>query len=202
LPLATDTLVASAISRRLASDYGLFEPPPVTISCSHEHAAFSGTVSIGAATLQRVIQDVRGSLRQQGFDRLVIINGHGGNYVLSNVIQEANVSGPCMALFPTPADWRTAREKAGLVTSVHEDMHGGEGEVSILLATHPETVRPGYETTDHLADDRPHLLVQGMGGYTRSGIIGRPSLATAAKGADLLGALAGQFEAHLGALGR
>jgi creatinine amidohydrolase len=47
LPLITDTIVASVIARRLSTDYGLLLPP-VTLSCSHEHSSFAGTVSINA----------------------------------------------------------------------------------------------------------------------------------------------------------
>ena len=38
--------------------------------------------------------------RPSGIDRLAIVNGHGGNYVLSNIVQQANVGGPWMTLFP------------------------------------------------------------------------------------------------------
>src|SRR6202451_4225115 len=57
LPLITDTVIASAISRELASAYLLLQLPPVTISCSHEHSAWAGTVSISASTLSSMISD-------------------------------------------------------------------------------------------------------------------------------------------------
>jgi creatinine amidohydrolase len=38
LPLTTDTLVASTIAVELAIVYPVLRLPPVTISCSHEHA--------------------------------------------------------------------------------------------------------------------------------------------------------------------
>lgn len=40
LPLATDTLVAVAISDVIASVAAVRQLPPVTIGCSHEHATF------------------------------------------------------------------------------------------------------------------------------------------------------------------
>jgi Creatinine amidohydrolase len=48
LPLITDTVVACLIARRVSADYGLFLLPPVTLSCSHEHSGFAGTVSVSA----------------------------------------------------------------------------------------------------------------------------------------------------------
>jgi creatinine amidohydrolase len=197
LPLATDTVVASTIAQRVSEQYGLFLLPPVTLSCSHEHTGFAGTVSISATTLAAIVTDVAASLRAAGIERLVLVNGHGGNYVLSNVVQQANTTGPHMSLFPNREDWRRAREAAGLETSTHEDMHAGELEVSLLLHAHPELVGEQYRSGDHAADLRPHLLVTGMRGYTESGVIGRPSLATAEKGRLLLDSLAESFKEHL-----
>ncbi|MFF3464566.1 creatininase family protein [Streptomyces sp. NPDC001984] len=196
LPLATDTLVACAIAREIADAFPVHLLPPVTIACSHEHAAWPGTVSISSVTLHAVVRDIAESLRRSGVDALVVVNGHGGNYVLGNVVQESSARGERMALFPAAEDWETARERAGVVTSLLTDMHAGEIETSILLHAHPELVRPGYESADFTADDRRHLLTVGMSAYTESGVIGRPSLGSAEKGKQLLASLAGSFAAY------
>nr|WP_320784833.1 creatininase family protein [Streptomyces sp. CRN 30] len=196
LPLATDTLVACAIAREVAAAYPVHLLPPVTVSCSHEHAAWPGTVSVSATTLYAVVRDMAASLRRSGVEALVVVNGHGGNYVLGNVVQEATAEGHRTALFPAAEDWDAARERAGVETSLLSDMHAGEMETSILLHCHPELVRPGHETTDLLADDRRHLLSLGMSAYTGSGVIGRPSLATAGKGKELLAGLVEAFGAY------
>ena len=200
LPLITDTLVAGVIARRLSADHGLLLLPPVTLSCSHEHSGFPGTVSISAATLIAVVTDVAESLRRSGIERLAIVNGHGGNYVLANVVQQANVAGPRMTLFPGRTEWDAARAAAGLQTSTSEDMHAGELEVSLLLHTYPELVGEDFRQGDWQAAPRPHLLVTGMRGYTESGVIGRPSLATAEKGHAILDSLARSFKDHLALL--
>jgi creatinine amidohydrolase len=59
-------------------------------------------------------------------------------------VQESNVGERRMALYPSSEDWTDARRAAGVVTSNHEDMHGGEAETSILLAASPEVVRSSY----------------------------------------------------------
>jgi len=126
LPLITDTVVACLIARRVSADYSLFLLPPVTLSCSHEHSGFAGTVSVSASTLAAVVTDAAASLRAAGIDRLALVNGHGGNYVLANVVQQANIAGPRMTLFPSRTDWEIARTTAGLDTTASEDMHAGE----------------------------------------------------------------------------
>jgi creatinine amidohydrolase len=107
-----------------------------------------------------------------------------------------------MALFPSGRDWADARQSAKLATSNHEDMHAGELETSILLHVNPEVVRAGYHTADWIADDRRHLLTTGMSGYTQSGVIGRPSLASAEKGKALLASLGESFASVLEILRR
>src|SRR6266508_487400 len=78
LPLITDTVIASVISRELASAYPLLQLPPVTISCSHEHSAWPGTVSISPGTLHSVIDDIYRSITGSGLTSLAIVNCHGG----------------------------------------------------------------------------------------------------------------------------
>jgi creatinine amidohydrolase len=193
LPLTTDTVIACTIAAEIATAHPVLLLPPLTISCSQEHAAWPGTVSISAATLHTVVTDIAASLRRSGIGTLVLVNGHGGNYVLRNVVQESAGTGTRMALFPGPADWDSARRRAGVVTTSHGDMHAGEAETSLLLHAHPELVRPGYAAADHVADDRKHLLTLGLTPYTASGVIGRPSLASARKGQELLAGLVDAF---------
>jgi creatinine amidohydrolase len=193
LPLATDTFIANEIARRAAETYDLVLLPPLCFSCSQEHASFPGTVSLNPATLAAVIDEIRADLDRGGLGRLIIVNGHGGNSVLTNVVQAANTTSPAVLLYPTSYHWTQARESAGCVTTNHEDMHAGEAETSILLATSPELVHEGWQQSDHEADDRSLLTLIGMAGYTQTGIIGRPSLATAEKGHALLDALVAQL---------
>jgi creatinine amidohydrolase len=99
-----------------------------------------------------MVNDIYRSIADSGLTALVILNCHGGNYVLANIVQEGNAQGKRMALFPSGADWAEARQSAGLITSGHEDMHAGELETSILLHTNPEL-------------DRLVLVLVGLAGF-------------------------------------
>ncbi len=202
LPLATDTVIAVTIAAEVADRHPVLLLPPVTVSCSHEHAAWPGTVSISASTLYAVVTDIAESLRRGGVRKLLIVNGHGGNYVLGNVVQEASARGERMALFPTELDWLAARAAAGVETGPDVDMHAGELETSLLLHAHPSLVPPDYATHDERADDRHHFLTFGLGAYTESRVVGMPSLATAEKGEAALASLMESAAAALAALDR
>ena len=187
LPLVTDTLIAIAITEAISQHHKVFQLPAITFGCSHEHSAFPGTVSLSPATVAAVVTDIRTSLAQQGISAVIVVNGHGGNYVLGNVVQQANADGAMrVGLYPSRADWTEARRAAEISSSNHDDMHAGELETSILLAAHSSYVRDGWQSHDHIAPDRRYLTTVGMGAYTTSGVIGYPSRANASKGHAVL----------------
>ncbi|MDT0330120.1 creatininase family protein [Nocardiopsis lambiniae] len=194
LPLTTDTLIACALAAAIAAAHGPRALPPLTFGCSHEHAAWSGTVSVSATTLHAVVTDIADSL---GDTPLMLVNGHGGNHVLANTVQQ---SGGRMALFPSAGEWEAARVAAGITLTNDQDMHAGELETSVLLHTHPDLVRPGYEKADHRADERDHMGTLGLAAYTDNGVVGTPSRADAAKGRLLLAFLTDRAAGHLAAL--
>lgn len=194
LPLITDTLIAGLLSKLLAERCNGLLLPPITYSCSHEHANFFGTISISTDTLIRMIKDIYTSLKRSNINQLILINGHGGNYVLSNLAQELNIDGPKVMLFPTDQQWKEAKARARIETPKgSSDMHGGELETSILLQYFPEFVRK-ENMTDVNVQDRTFLHLFGINHYTDSGIIGFPTLATAEKGRKIVETLMSRME--------
>lgn len=202
LPLGTDTLIATAIASAISRHHNVFQLPPVAFGCSHEHAAYPGTISISATTLAAIVADIIESLARQNIAGLIVVNGHGGNAVLTNVVQQANhPKNPVkVGLYPSREDWTEARAAAGIHSSNHDDMHAGELETSILLATHPDYLRDGWQTSDHTANDRRYLTSLGIHAYTPTGVIGSPSQATAAKGSSALDHLGRNADTLIGLL--
>jgi len=82
LPVDTDTLsayrVALLAAERCASPHVLVLPPP-SFGFSPHHRAWAGTVTLSLGTFMGLVTDVAESLHRTGFDRLLIVNGHGGN---------------------------------------------------------------------------------------------------------------------------
>lgn len=184
LPLGTDTLIACAITAAITKHHHVLPLPPIAFGCSHEHAAYPGTISISATTLAAIVDDIGQSLTGQGMRGLIVVNAHGGNAVLTNVVQQANqpTSPLEVGLYPSREDWTEARTAAAITSSNHDDMHAGELETSILLASHPGYLRDGWAHADHTATDRRYLTTLGISAYTTTGVIGYPSKATEAKG--------------------
>ncbi|GAA5345972.1 creatinine amidohydrolase [Planifilum fimeticola] len=199
LPLNTDGIIAEAIANELSKR---FEPsycvPLLPYSASFEHAGFPGCISLRIHTLTAVVTDIVQSLKRSGISKIVIINGHSGNHLLRNIVQELNADDPqtVWGPFPNRRHWEQAYRSAGITETISRDMHAGEGETSLMMYLRPESVKDDKRSDCDVAD-RPFLETVGMKPYTESGTIGFPTRATAEKGRLLLQALTDQVAAAL-----
>lgn len=200
LPLTTDSLIAGAVAAGLHDaidgDIGGLLLPPLPVSCSQEHHGFDGSTWISARTLVAYVEDIYASICIQGIKWLFIVNGHGGNYVLGNTVQELNLANKTspdapenggVLMGPSRRHWQAALDAAKIEKNLSEDMHGGEIETSILMHVAPDMVRKGGEDTP--ADDRRFMGLYGLGAHSKTGVVGTPSAATAGKGKALLNGL-------------
>jgi creatinine amidohydrolase len=90
LPLNTDTVTAEYFSREIAKNLKAALLPPINFGTSQEHTGFRGTVSLAPETLITVVRNIAAALKPQGFKFLILINGHGGNHVLTSIVRDIN----------------------------------------------------------------------------------------------------------------
>lgn len=193
LPLATDTLIATGLAEDAQRQLGGLILPPVPIGCSQEHRTFPGTVSVPAALLDAWVSTLIRDLWRQGIPRVILVNAHGGNYVLQHTVQECmTAAAPTQAvlLVPQRPHWDAALRRADIPWSLHDDMHAGAIETSLLMARFPDChLTPPPPAADHQAPDRPYFLTWGLAYYSATGILGTPSEASADRGRALWAAL-------------
>ena len=195
LPINTDGIIAEALANELSKR---FEPsycvPLLPYSASFEHADFPGCISLRIHTLTALVTDIVQSLKRSGISNIVIINGHGGNHLLRNIVQELNADDPrtVWGPFPNRRHWEEAYQAAGITETISRDMHAGEGETSLILHLMPKAVKKD-KRSDCDSPDRTFLETVGMKPYTESGTIGFPTRATAEKGRLLLQSLTDQI---------
>lgn len=79
LSLATDTILAEKLALDAAEPLGLPVFPVIPYGITPGFSAYPGTVSVRIETLCAVVRDVLDALAQQGFRRVLVVNGHGGN---------------------------------------------------------------------------------------------------------------------------
>jgi creatinine amidohydrolase len=191
LPLATDTLIAEALAERFCARIEeALQCPVMSLGCAPEHAAFSGTLDLGAATLRATLLAFVRSLRQHGFARAFVFSAHGGN---CSVLAEAL---PALREAATPMQVTAFTDLAALTAVLHETAaassirpgaaghHAGEIETSILLALRPSAVRTGALAAGYVdaTADAQSLFYPSVRNTTPSGTIGDPRGATSARG--------------------
>lgn len=79
LSLLTDVKIPLALADAASQQTGVLVAPPLNFGCSPYFLAYPGTLSLRAATLLDLIEDLVRSAYRQGFRRILLLNGHGGN---------------------------------------------------------------------------------------------------------------------------
>jgi creatinine amidohydrolase len=86
MAIDNDTFTALEISRRVAEKTGVLVASPLYFGYSPHHMNFKGSITLSFDTLVDVYREVCESLLHHGFNKVVIMNAHGGN---TNSIREA-----------------------------------------------------------------------------------------------------------------
>lgn len=142
LPLSTDLVVARAAGEALVDQAGddldLWLLEPLAYSKSNEHAWSAGTVWLSADTLLKVIDDVGRCVATTRAQRLVFLNGHGGNSALLNMacreLRLAHGLKTFLTHLSVPPDQGGASPEAELGMGIH----AGLMETSIMLHLRPD----------------------------------------------------------------
>jgi creatinine amidohydrolase len=197
LPVGTDALIAERISRAVAerADEAL-AAPALPYGYSPHHGGVPGTISLSSETYLGVVTDILGSLVDDGFERIVVVNGHGGNRSLlktavSDFRDDRGVSVAVLSYWDFVED-----ELQSLRDSPRGGVsHGGELESSLVLYLREELV--GDEREDFVRDDRDGYVRTDLFGsgavyypqhfdeLTETGVSGHPSAASREKGERL-----------------
>jgi creatinine amidohydrolase len=203
MPLGTDTMLSHSVSLAAAGDAGnvLVLPPPWYGFSAH-HMRFPGSISLRAETLIALCDDIVASVVTHGFRRMLIVNGHGGNNgiidVLAATLGHRHYGKARVAALTY---FVLAREEiAALRRSEPGGMgHACEFETSMMQHVRAELVKidraattypaPGsaYLTTD-LLGAQPVRVYHDFGDLSPTGTLGDPSLASPEMGARFFAA--------------
>jgi len=88
LSLATDNILAQKISLDAAEPLGIPVFPVQAYGITPSFMAYPGTVTLKVETFVALIKDILTSLRDTGFRRILLLNGHGGNLPAGNAASE------------------------------------------------------------------------------------------------------------------
>ena len=187
MPVMTDWAVASELGKRVQAKLGGFLLPALPVSTCREQMGKKGSVWMEPPTFYNMMCDIVLSLKEQGFKKVLILQCHGGIFIMTPIVRDLNAKyNPdlMVALFDPIAIWpRLCREG---ITEDTAELHAGEGETSMMLAIAPETVHMD-RAVDFVPDvPRNYLNYGGVLRHCPAGVWGRATLGAADKGERML----------------
>ncbi|MFB6143003.1 MAG: creatininase family protein [Halorientalis sp.] len=198
-PLGTDVLTAEAVAAAGAESYEADHGSPVVVApaipvgVAAEHRQFTGTLWVGEDTFRDYVRETVESLASHGFDRVVVVNGHGGNVaplreVCGRVTRESDA-------YAVPFTWFDAVDPADHGVEMG---HGGPVETSVLRHLAPALVRE--DRLDAAAEGGADRWGEWLGGtnlaydtaeFSENGTVGDPREGSADLGEALFDAATG-----------
>lgn len=213
MPLGTDTLLAHAVSLAAAgrSPEVVVLPPPWYGFSAH-HMRFPGSISLQPETLLAIAEDIVAALVGHGFRRVLIVNGHGGNGgVIDLLASRLGHRHYGRARIAALTYFTLARDA---IAALRRSQTGGMGhacefETAMIQHIRPDLVRMELAATAYPDPGSPYLTTDLLGGsairtyldfadLSPTGTLGDPSLATPEAGAKFFEAAVGALAAFIG----
>jgi creatinine amidohydrolase len=192
-PLGTDLInVRFATFQAVAQEYAVVFPEYYfgqIFEAKHQ----PGTVAYSTRLQLDLLQETTAEMGRNGCRKIVIVNGHGGNTNLLQFFAQTTLESPkdyvvyAILNQPNPNPPDAAKPSAPGV-----DGHGGEGELSSVMASRPDLVHPQRSGTQSGRDlarlDLPNGVYSGIWWYSRypNHYAGDSSRASAARGQALV----------------
>ena len=159
----------------------------------HHHLRFGATLSASVDIHIDLLCDLLTPLLDDGWMRVLILNGHGGNIDTMQTALRGLQPRYRDRVLAAASYWElAAAELAALAEGPRKTMgHACEFETSMMLALRPDLVRRDRSATTRRATTRPCaacILAEDMKQRTDHGAVGYPERATAEKGRAFLAA--------------
>ncbi|RLG38751.1 MAG: creatininase family protein [Candidatus Alkanophagales archaeon] len=187
LPLATDTIIAYELARRVAAEVRAVVTPPLSYGVHRSTLPFPGTLGVSVETVRRLLLEVCESLYSHGFRNFVFLPGHLGAMQLAAIELAAHEfsarhEDAHVAIINIAVIVSKGRAELGLEDD--QDMHAGEVETSIMLYF-GQPVRTERAVCEH--PEMPEgVVVKNPREFLNSGVMGDATKATREKGEKIV----------------
>jgi creatinine amidohydrolase len=145
LPVATDSAIADGmlgvLRQMLPADLSILVLPRQAIGKSNEHSFALGTLTLTPDVLIKAWTDIGLCVNKTGIRKLLIINSHGGNNQIMDIVaRELRVRAAMLAV---TTQWNRFGIPPGLVNETERriGVHAGMVETSLMLRFRPDLVR-------------------------------------------------------------
>ena len=179
LPFGCDTIIVERLADDLSAEFGVLRAPTIEYGVNGPaKVPVLGSAGLRKKTLHRLLNDLLATWEGCGVDEFILLTAHAFDphqEALATVIT-ARARVRVVDLF--------AVELGDLLEGQLEPMHGDEVDTSLLLHLAPELVHPDV-AEDYMVERgvlRRFRRSSAMARRGPTGSLGRPSLASAAKG--------------------
>ncbi|QIB33287.1 creatininase family protein [Ancylobacter pratisalsi] len=152
LPVGVDAMIGEGYLKEvmdlLPADIPALFLPMQVVGKSNEHIHFPGTLTLSAETIIRAWTEIGESVHRAGVRKLVIVNSHGGNVPMLDVV--ARELRARLGMLAVTVSWHRFGYPEGLFSAQERQhgIHAGGIETSLMMAFRPDTVR-GEEIRDY-----------------------------------------------------
>ena len=98
LSLSVDSILSERVALEAAEPLGVPVFPVVAYGLTPYFRAYPGTISLRHATYLALVRDILDGLREHGFRRILLVNGHGGNQPAGSLAIEWMADNPGIAV--------------------------------------------------------------------------------------------------------
>ncbi len=133
----TDALVRAAAGMAWEAGARVVVLPTIPIGVNTGQSDVEMTLNLNPSTQQSILEDLVESIDNHGIERLLVVNGHGGND-FKQIIREVGLHYPEMIL--ATCNWFQSVDKSTIFEE--EGDHADEMETSLMLYAHPKLVLP------------------------------------------------------------
>ena len=184
LPTFTDTILCGNIAARVEASLPdqVLLLPTLWFGASEHHLPFGATVTVQAMTHVQLLAELLTPFLDDGFRRVMILNGHGGNKDTLRLALRTLQPKYQDRFLVGASYWEIAADElAALATEKRKDMgHACEFETSMVMHLRPDLVRK--EKIQNDGHEYPHLkglfVADDMSQKTERGCVGFPEAAT------------------------
>jgi creatinine amidohydrolase len=139
IPLGTDMLIPDSLADRLCTEIDALIAPSIPYGITRGLVGHPGTVSIRSEVFKAYVSDVLASLVRTGFEKIVVLNGHGGQIEeLQDALFEVSKTSRVKVLL---INWWYGMEDICRQTLGREGGHAGADETAAIMAIDPSLVR-------------------------------------------------------------
>ncbi len=145
LPLGTDLYMSREYALRAAEEEYTVVFPWYYFSQINEARHQPGTISYSPELIWKVLQETLDELNRNGFEKIILVNGHGGNNAFLNYFGMAQLSerrNYSLYWFRPERSSEAAKKATELTQPDRFDSHAGNSETSMMEAAQPDVTHP------------------------------------------------------------